>query len=207
MRKAEMFGRFTAIIAAVVAIVLVSTAATQQSSSLPLGDVAREHRKARKQTENQSRTVTNEDIRAVATASDAKRAVPPPSSADGDSPKTDTSQSKKPEPKVEAKAEQPQDERSGVDGPKEPEAEGFVVPAGTQIKVDRGAGYVSVPVRVGWTTPIPALSKVTLEYVDGLFRLTSVTVHGTLYSVKAYLAPSMDSRELIFTLREPLVLR
>ena len=63
-----------------------------------------------------------------------------------------------------------------LDAPKQNLPDVIVVPAGTQIKVDISeenpplnvplrtfSGKVTIPVRVGWATVIPALTKVTVE--------------------------------------------
>ncbi len=54
--------------------------------------------------------------------------------------------------------------RSAVlDPPKDDQPDGFTVPAGTQIEVSIKDRKVTWPVRVGFATPIPALSKVVIE--------------------------------------------
>jgi len=87
--------------------------------------------------------------------------------------------------------------------------EPWIVPAGTQIRVDLVDGKVIVPVRVGFATPIPALSKVAVQvdrtyYPTGLVNisdrvgyvgyadyatLTAVTVGGVTYPVASSAIP------------------
>jgi hypothetical protein len=76
----------------------------------------------------------------------------------------------------------------------------IVVPAGTRIEIDLATDKVSLPVRVGFATPIPALSKVTTDVIgstvcdgyddqcdeEGILTLTSVTVGSVTYPVQAY---------------------
>ena len=92
------------------------------------------------------------------------------------------------------------------DRPKEPDEDVTVVPAGTLIEVDLATNTVSLPVRVGFATPIPASSKVTTHVFgnsnceilsgptpvygfpcnsDGYPTLTSVTVGEVTYPVQA----------------------
>ncbi len=85
------------------------------------------------------------------------------------------------------------------------------MPAGTEIRVDLVEGKVVVPVRVGFATPIPALSiasvKVNQAYYTPVFsvvsnspgnapvafgenaELTAVTVRGVTYPVQANTVP------------------
>jgi hypothetical protein len=87
--------------------------------------------------------------------------------------------------------------------------EPLVVPAGTEIRVDLVEGKVIVPVRVGFATPIPALSKVAVQvnrtyYPTGFINtsdrvgyvgyadyatLTAVTVGGRTYPVESAAIP------------------
>ena len=70
----------------------------------------------------------------------------------------------------------------------------IVLPKGTPIQVDWSAKKVVWPVRIGFDTPIPALSKVTLEDWGPIFEygdyykllvLTSVTIGKATYPTKA----------------------
>ena len=103
-------------------------------------------------------------------------------------------------------------QRSVYDRPKdkveEAESDFIVVPAGTEIRVDITESKVIVPVRVGFATPIPPLSKVAVQInrayyytgSNGTFGngpvalaenavLTTVTVDGVTYPVQAASVP------------------
>ncbi len=104
----------------------------------------------------------------------------------------------------------------------------LVVPAGTMVKVDLWEHQVSWPVQHGFTTLIPALSKVAfssarLEQVlysqplgssqrSAIFlppqktvQLTSVTIGGKSYTIEAAaITVPENQRDVEFTLTEPL---
>ena len=119
--------------------------------------------------------------------------------------------------------------RSVLDRDQEPAPDAIMVPAGTEIRVDVAEGKVVLPVRVGFSTPIPALSKVALhvsrvytsvlnasngapnvDYLD-YARATAVTVGDTTYKVTANSVPLLNgaaNKEVTFVLSAPiLVLR
>lgn len=104
----------------------------------------------------------------------------------------------------------------------------IVVPAGTEIKVDVDQHKTIVPVRVGFTTAIPALSQVTVnvnrlyvnvpisyqgpevssytDYEDNA-TLTAITVAGKNYEVQARpirLSKGGTNNEVTFVLDAPL---
>jgi hypothetical protein len=56
-----------------------------------------------------------------------------------------------------------QNKRSVMDRPVGEKPDPYVVPAGTEIRVDLLDSKVIVPVRLGFATPIPALSKVAVQ--------------------------------------------
>jgi hypothetical protein len=125
---------------------------------------------------------------------------------------------------------------SVLDVPKQTSPDGIVVPAGTQIKVDISeenpprdvaprtfSGKVTIPVRVGWATAIPALTKVTVEvstlYYPGPGRyysvdypqaaqLTAVVLDGTSYDVQTDQVPVLagSASEVTFTLLNDVTL-
>jgi hypothetical protein len=126
--------------------------------------------------------------------------------------------------------------RSGVfDRPQQTSPDVIVVPAGRQIKVDISeenpprdvplrmfSGKVTVPVRVGWATAIPALTKVTVEVsalyypvpgrsVDyqGVAQLTAVMLDGTRYDLHTDQVPMLagSASELTFTLLKDVTLK
>ena len=119
---------------------------------------------------------------------------------------------------------------SVLDAAKENEPDVIVVPAGTQIQVNIIEGKVTVPVRVGWATAIPALTKVAVEisvpyypvygpyyggsvpYYNNLYsaevaQLTSVTLDGTRYDLQTDQIPVLAGSEAKFTLLKELTLK
>ena len=80
--------------------------------------------------------------------------------------------------KAEAKSAQP-GTHSVMDHPLEEKADTIVVPAGTEIRVDMVEGKVTVPVRVGFSTPIPALSKASVK-VDRVYPPSAYDANGNL---------------------------
>ncbi|MGO9402393.1 MAG: hypothetical protein ACLPVW_02855 [Terriglobales bacterium] len=109
------------------------------------------------------------------------------------------------------------------DSPKDLSPDVIVVPAGTKIQVNILDGNVTVPVRVGWATPIPALTKVTVEvsvpydpaygpYYDDPYsaevaQLTAVTLDGTNYDLQTDQVPVLLGSEATFTLLADLTLK
>lgn len=102
----------------------------------------------------------------------------------------------------------------------------IVVPAGTELRVDIDERKVVVPVRVGFATPIPALSKATVQvrreqittnayavgqvpYVDYVdyATVTAVTVGSTTYEVETdtvQLFKGPGNKEVKFILSKPV---
>ena len=84
-----------------------------------------------------------------------------------------------------------------------------VFPAGSAPKSIVDQGKVVLPVRVGFRTAIPALTKVHLQFIgtseeDGLlYRLTDVEINKKLYKIESDEAPYAPS-EMRFTLTKPL---
>jgi hypothetical protein len=119
---------------------------------------------------------------------------------------------------------------SVLDAPKDNAPDVIVVPAGTRIQVNILDGNVTVPVRVGWATPIPALTKVAVEisvpyypvygpyypgsvpyynnpYSAEVAQLTAVTLDGTSYDLQTDQIPVMAGSEATFTLLNDLTLK
>lgn len=110
----------------------------------------------------------------------------------------------KPADKAQKPASSP---RSVLDRPLSAKPDPIIVPAGTEIRVDLVDGKVVVPVRVGFTTAIPALSKAAVKiervYAPGYVEtsgtqvnnqsaryaeygeLKSVTIDGKTYKVES----------------------
>ena len=123
-----------------------------------------------------------------------------------------------------------------LDAPKQNLPDVIVVPAGTQIKVDISeenpplnvpqrtfSGKVTIPVRVGWDTVIPALTKVTVEVsalyysvagrydnagFQGFAQLTSVMLDGKRYDLQTDQVPVLagSATEATFTLLDDVTL-
>jgi len=119
-------------------------------------------------------------------------------------------------------SEKPKTSTSVLDRVKNKAEDGdfIVIPAGQEIKVDPffpagssptsrvDQGKVIVPVRVGFTTAIPALTKVHLQFTvtseDGsLYRITDVEINKKFYKIEIDEAPYAAS-EMRFTLTKPL---
>ena len=78
----------------------------------------------------------------------------------------------------------------------------YVVPAGTEIRVDLTESKITGPVRLGFATPIPALTKVAVDtdraYLQNNYRtyprdgpdyieyatVTAITIDGKTYEVR-----------------------
>ena len=112
--------------------------------------------------------------------------------------------------------------RTVLDRPAGEKPAPYIVPAGTEIRVDVVEGKVIVPVRVGFATPIPALSKVAVQvnrvyapaYLDanGVRQdggnasyaeygvLTAVTVDGVTYPVQSNSVPLASAGSMAVTL-------
>jgi hypothetical protein len=189
----------------------------QDSQNRPLGDVAREQRELRKQREeNYPPVVVHTDAEA-AVASNATQAS---ESAAEPASKSNLSS----DPQQANPSESPRS-RSVFDRPKEAVPDTIVVPAGAELRVDIHQHKVVVPVRVGFATPIPALSEVTVQvtrvYVSSAYSLngmpfvdyveyatiTAVTVNGTTYQVQTDSVPLLRggaNSELTFVLGGPV---
>ncbi len=115
--------------------------------------------------------------------------------------------------------------RSAVlDAPKDNEPDVFTIPAGTQIEVSVQDKKVTWPVRIGFATPIPALSKVTIQATEHCYQvaqrpwmtgrllqcdkqycLTGIILGGKTYPVAASSCATGDGTAK-FDLAEPLVI-
>lgn len=189
-------------------LALAAPAIAQGSGEKPLGDVAREARQSRRPASGPKKIYSND---VIGTGQTGPQAVQFATSEEG-SPEAQPSST-------------PEDGRSPVlDSPRDELPDDFIVPAGTVIRIDPLDRKVSVPVRVGFATPIPALSKVVLktEYVCGYpgyayqpysyydscwptYRLTHVILDGKSYPVQS--TPTGQSNaDMAFTLDEPLAL-
>ena len=221
-------------------LVLVSFACVQLfSQTQSLGDVAREQKDTQKQlTKNGKtpKTLTNDDLNPGSAALTSGTTGSPSTSVEGQNPqpKENKSAATKCQP-VEAKnVEEGNKDNSGghspvgsvLDRPKDSKPDIIIVPAGTEIKVDIDESKTVVPVRVGFATPIPALSQVTVHvtrplsipYPDnGAFypnvdyteyaTVTAITVDGKTYQVQTNsvrLFSGGTHSEVAFKLDEPL---
>ena len=95
----------------------------------------------------------------------------------------------KSEAKAEAQAAQAdkpaENRRSVLDRPLGEKPDPIVVPAGTEIRVDIVDGKVLVPVRVGFATPIPALSKAAVQ-IERVYRPPVYDASGAVRQDSAY---------------------
>lgn len=198
----------TAIVVAVLLVLSFAPSpdalAGQQNKSL--GDAAREQRRVKKKAARQK--YTNEDF-VTTTAEPAGRTnVSEPSAPASDAIAT-TSDDERKETGTSYRVLRSSKPLADKD-------EVVVVPAGTQIIVEFTqpiglsnaiGGKVTVPVRVGWTTAIPAGSKVKLRTNVSVVELRAITIRGVEYKVKTNAmplftaAPGSDS-EVGFALTE-----
>ena len=227
-----------------VALLLVAFTCPQLfSQPQSIGDVAREQKDAGKLREKNGKTgkiLTNDDL-APGSATTSGTTGSPPASAEGQGPqaKENKSTASKCQPVEATNVEGRNKDNLGgraplgsvLDRPKDSRPDVIVIPAGTEIKVDIGEHKTVVPVRVGFATPIPALSQVTVQvmrsYVDIPYfytgapydtgipnvdyieyaTLTAVTVQGKTYQVQTDSLPLFrggTNSEVTFTLGRPV---
>jgi len=190
------------------ALLVVSPTNSQQNEDArPLGDVAREQQLKRKQKAKTGGTV-HIDI-----AADPNKAEPNQEKANTEPSSGSSAPSKRSPEAVKPQESIPPSNRayhSVFDRAKINKPDFLILPAGTEIRVDIVDGKVIVPVRVGFATPIPALSRaevtVNRKYyapynvsydVSGTYagmytenaELASVTVDSVAYPVKATVVP------------------
>jgi hypothetical protein len=209
------------------ALLLLALCMARQSysQSEPLGDVAREQKKIRKERDRDSevaKTLTNDDLDSGPGSTVAPGHTPPTSMQLQDL----NIQPVKPE--IQEKTSDRSRVSSVLDRPKDSRRDVIIVPVGTELKVDIDQHKTIVPVRVGFATPIPALSQVTVEitrsfvglpylyagspYTDVPFyieyaTLTAVTVAGKTYPVltdSLPLSSAGTNSEVRFTLGGPV---
>lgn len=217
------------LIAAATAFLLIVPVRAQDSQSKPLGDVAREQKNIRKQQQEKTnetpRTFTNDELTTASDASDADSARPSsPADAKDTQPKEEKDAAKSQTAAGDDKAAHPP-VRAALDRPKDTTPDVITVPAGTELRVDIYKHKTVVPVRVGFATPIPALSDVTVQvvrtyvnttysyrgmsYVDFVENatVTAITVAGTTYEVQSNTVPLMKggtNSEVTFILGGPV---
>ena len=200
----------------------------EPSQDAPLGELARLQRKFRLDGAlgmPPRKVYTNADV----VSDPIKDSVNSSATSKADLPKSSVPQVEMSAPAKKAELSAQSRTRSVLDRDQEPAPDAIMVPAGTEIRVDVAEGKVVLPVRVGFSTPIPALSKVTLQvsraytsvlnasngapnvdYLD-YARATAVTVGDTTYEVTANSVPLLNgaaNKEVTFVLSAPiLVLR
>jgi hypothetical protein len=202
----------------VVLLAIGSTVQSQQdTSSKPLGDVAREQQARKQQKQNYSVKFYS----AFGTPSEKNNLQTNFLTAKPQS--TETAEPVR---------------RSVFDQSKSTLPDFIIVPAGTEIRVDIIDGKVIVPVRVGFATPVPALSQAAVK-VNQIYytpvsynvgpgpslpvsygesaELTAVTVGGVTYPVQARpvsltgaalgtMTSLSSSRDAVFVLTAPLAI-
>jgi len=209
-------------------LLLVSFSCAQLlSQTQSLGDVAREQKEIRNHREKDGETtkakpkpLTNEDLASDSTSTSGDQSV-----ADENPP----AKSQPAETGNERSVISHANTGSVLDRPKDSKPDEIVVPAGTELKVDIGQHKIVIPVRVGFATPIPALSRVTVDvtrsyvgisafsstpyptladvdYVE-YATVTAITVAGNTYEVQTNSVPLLKgatNNEVTFVLGAPL---
>lgn len=202
----------SALVVGCFAIIAVATTCLAQTSE-SLGNVVREQKQARKDIAKpaSTKTYTNSEVAALASAESAK------ASSTVDAAKAAPASAQK----------QTTTPKSVMDRPQDSTPDAITVPAGTEIKIDVPEHKVVAPVRVGFSTPIPALSQVSVDihrtyvsagyavagmpYVDYVdyATITSITINGTSYDVETDTIPLFKgegaaNREVTFHLNSTL---
>jgi len=212
------------------AVVLLASAglAQQPPENTPAGDATPEQQKAEKAKKPAPKKIyTNADLASPETKPEADQKDSPANPvAGGNAVKAgDSSASATPASGSAEKTNPsaPDTSRPPVmDARKHTSTTVAVIPAGTQIKVNVSDGTVMMPVRVGWATPIPALTKVTVEVSPVYYpvwggysanlgyqevaQLTAVTLHGKHYDLQSDQIP-VQPGEVTFTLQKDVKLK
>jgi hypothetical protein len=196
----------------IVVFLLAAAAQPQQDQQAkPLGDVAREQQQSRQHQKKATASRVYGDI----------EARPAPAAPPGETAEVSKGERVAKEKSAEQTVKQQSAgkdlqlkpaRRSIFNQAKSNKPDFIIVPAGAEIRVDIVEGKVLVPVRVGFATPIPALSiaavKVNPVYYSPVFynlvsgsasnvpvaygeaaELTAVTVRGVTYPVEANAIP------------------
>jgi len=215
------------------AIVILGLAQAQGfSEDMPLGDVARELRKAKQgdgmpAAERAHKVYVNADVvsDAARTAEDGATSSPPVAGKDAESNMSSTPHTEKAESTWKADSAKLRGGRPILDREPDASPDVIVVPAGTEIRVDVREQKVALPVRVGFSTPIPALSNVavqvtrsyvpagygsnsvpSVDYVD-YATATTLTIGGKAYDIQVDTVPLLSgatSGEVTFVLSAPV---
>lgn len=202
-----MTNRYMGGIALLIIVLAVMAQSQDSSPQQPLGDTAREQQQLRSKdkTAPTDKVYTNEDIGADSSESDSGK----PNGG-----KTPQAMPINAAPRSGAFLHQ----RSVFDAdPKKDSADDFIViPAGTEIRVNLLERTVEAPVRVGFSTPVPASTKVVLHIYgnhrvspDDTFGLgdyasiTSLTIGDDNYPVRTNRIPCRMGQG-VFRLSAPL---
>jgi hypothetical protein len=188
-------------------LTLASAAYSQEPQPRSLGDVAREAQESRKLENKTKAARIYTEIGDGSSQSEPVDLKPSAEPAAG----TPVAEAKN-KPATMPSAGEPTKPVSVFDRAKRKQAEFIIVPAGTEIRVDIIEGKVVVPVRVGFATPIPALSPAAVKLNQNFYtpvfynvvagspanaavpygesaELTSITVRGVNYPVRATAVP------------------
>lgn len=157
-------------------LLLVLFAGTQLSAQTQsLGDVAREQKEIRKQREKDAentKVLTNEDLASGSATSTSGTTNSGTANSPSISPITQDQSAGNESAVVKSNTAETGNRNtvtshatvdSVLDRPKDSRPDVIVVPARTELRVDIGQRKTVAPVRVGFATPIPALSQVTVE--------------------------------------------
>lgn len=230
------------LLAGVFALLALVPAAQSQASppDKSPGDVAREQQELRKQQKKAAPSNVYTEAGVASDNGTPESGCSKPSSCSDSDKSVDSKACKPPvsesKPAESQETQNPRNLRSAVDRAPDTKPDMIVVPAGTEIKVDIVEGKVIVPVRVGFATPIPALSKVAVQvtpvyYYTGYGNygtgpvvfvenavLTAVTVRGVTYAVQASTIQldtmggargtiaASSSRDAVFVLSAPVAI-
>lgn len=213
------------LVAVVIFVGLAPAVSSQEDGEKPLGDVAREQRQAQDKKTHPSTVIHNSDIASPEEVGEAK-GQPLPSPAPNTSASGNATADQKKTPDVKKK--DVVSSSSIFDRQRSAEEEAAdkfrTVPAGTRIPVDLLRNNVSEPVRLGFATPIPALSEAEVQFSADYYyvydpddddpygvpacsaQLTALTLGGVRYPVQTDAIPTacIKAGEITFTLTAPL---
>ena len=193
-------------------LLLAATVQSQQSDqNRPLGDVARDQKQARKQQKKTAEKMYTEIDASTDTAEPEKEEVDSQPSSVKDTLSKASAETAKSERGQAEGGQLKTVHRPVFDRAKTDKPDFIIVPVGTEIRVDIVDGKVVVPVRVGFATPIPALSRASVKVNRGYSipsaynaydntanypvpyietaDLTSITVGAVAYPVHATTVP------------------
>jgi len=223
-----MFKIFMVLIAVIVTITLAP--AQGFSEEMPLGDAARALRKVKQRdavpdAERPHKVYVNADVVSDPVKAAEAGATSPAAGKDGESNRGMTRHTEKGESAAESDSRERRSTRPILDRKPDAATDVIVVPAGTAIRVDVREQKVALPVRIGFSTPIPALSSVavqvsrsylstgygsngvpSVDYVD-YATATTLIIEGKAYDIQVDTVPLLTGAtngEVTFVLSAPV---